>query len=795
MNKKWANALGLVDTPLFAQEQVPEGEHHLLLDNVRGSFGLSHCLAWNPDTPSWAWSSGVLHHVTITSDRVILNRWDRSESSHYTLESVTRKLSRFYDRIAYSQAEINKTVAMHAVDCFRRLRSMFGPDQQAGALSAFLLILGSMLKSHDAEIFDHADAVTSEFDLNVDAPDFLKRLTADFIGHFVSGFRRPALAAGHAIETIPSLVVRHAGAMVFQEAHFDLIQRGLSDIFGVPAPAAVSINTASGVHFTPPGLARALVEQALRSYGLLSPEITILDAACGSGSILHEALRTLRDSGYAGNVKVIGFDESIYAVEMTRFTLAALRRDWPDFKISDTRIEHRDSLDDHPWPTADIILMNPPFVSLRELTFHQKQLVSKILGKFARGRPDMSMAFVERGLQALAPKGVLGTLLPAGVLSMTYARDWRSHLLDEASISFLAVFSELGLFRLATVETGCVVLRKSPNDGSSLFRSLWVGEKKNATSEALRFLRRTTQDIFSGTASEGWTLDEASTATLRGSPTWRPRPGTLRRELEKIETYVPTTVRHLFDVKQGAIPAPRDAFMIDEPRWHLMLPDEQRWFRHVAENENIRDGQILPGLYIFYPRSKGLPPLDNEKSLAENLPTFSKHLMTFKAALKQRRGKHDRWWELGEDRKWLRSPTKKIVSSYFGQSGSFAFDSTGDHIIVQGYGWLPRWTVPHKLGVTINDIFNAYVVIFNSLFFTELLSEVCPTVGGGQLNLSKRYSERVRLPDLLGRIESTAAIDHVVRDLSFVGEQIARSGLAVAPRSKSEELVRSLYGI
>jgi adenine-specific DNA-methyltransferase len=799
MSKEWANSLGLAITPLFAREDaVPEGEHHLLLDGVRGSFGMS-CVPDlkrdGPNTSSWAWSSGVLHHVTVDPNYVVLNRWDRQGNSLYFLESVAKRLDRFYDLIAQGQAESNRTIAVHAVDSFRRLRSIFPEQEQPHALSAFLLILGAMVQSRDAEIFNQAGELTNEFGLDPQSPDFIRRLSPDFVSHFVSGFRRPAIAQGQAIETIPSLVVRHAGATVFQEAHFDLVNRGLSDIFGVPTPATVSLRTDSGVHFTPPGLARAIVEQALRAHGPLPDEITILDAACGSGSILHEALRTLHDSGYSGNVKVVGYDESVYAVEMTRFMLSALRQDWPDFHIASIEVECRDSLSDAPWHPANIILMNPPFVSLRDLSPHQKQLVSKTLGSFARGRPDLSMAFVERALEALVTNGVLGTLLPAGVLSMTYAQDWRRHLLDEASVTFLAVFGELGLFRLATVETGCVVMRKSPHDGQSFFRSLWVGEKKNATPEALRMLRRFSQQPLGGAESDTWTLDEALVQSLRDSPSWRPRPRALRRELEKIEARISTTVKSMFDVKQGALPAPRDAFIINESQWRKLPDEEKQWFRPVAENANIRAGQILPGSYIFYPRSKGLPVLNSEEALFKNLPEFSSHLAQYRQVLMKRPSKPEHWWELARDRKWLRAPSKKIVSSYFGQSGSFAFDKQGDRIVVQGYGWLPRWKVSHKLGINMNDIFNAYLAIFNSLFFTELLSEICPTVGGGQLNLSKRYSERVRLPDLLARIEASAEMDVAVRDLSFIGEKISTSGLAVAPRSKAEELVRLLYGL
>ena len=156
---------------------------------------------------------------------------------------------------------------------------------------------------------------------------------------------------------------------------------------------------------------------------------------------------TFDDVDYRCAVKVVGYDEFIYAVEMTKFMLSAFKYDRPEFRIADVQVKCRDLLSDEPWPSANIILMNSPFVSLRNLNPHQKQLVSKTLGNFARGRPDLSMAFVERALEALAPTGVSGTLLPAGVLSMTYAQDRRRHLLNEASVAFLAVFGELGLFQ------------------------------------------------------------------------------------------------------------------------------------------------------------------------------------------------------------------------------------------------------------------------------------------------------------------------------------------------------------
>jgi adenine-specific DNA-methyltransferase len=795
MNLELAIPLGLVETPLFAKG-APEGDHLLCLDGVNGSFGLSRVTAWEPDldTRSWAWSSGVLHHVTATPDQVVLTRWDHPDPVRYTLSSVTQRVDKFYERIAESHASTNQTIATHALDSFRRLRSSFSVDRQFDALSAFLLILAGMVESLDMSVLDRSEEIANQFDLDGGANTAVKNLSPELIRHFIAGFRRPLFAHTKRIETIPSLMVRHAGAMVFQEAHFELMQRGSSDMFGVPDAATLGHNSGSGVHFTPPGLARAIVEQALDAYGLLPDSVTILDAACGSGSILHEAIRTLHDRKYQGSVRIFGFDESRYAIEMTRFVLSAFRHDWPNFKIAEIVIHCRNSLNDEPWPAADFILMNPPFVSVRNLTPDQRINLTNVLGKYARGRPDLSMAFIERGLRGLAPNGVMGTLMPAGILSMTYAQEWRRHLLDEASISFLALFSELNLFRLATVETGCVVLRKTPDDGQSMYRSLWVSERKKATPEALRSLRRATQQLSANAETDNWTLDQVPSRLLRTAANWRPTPNAMKRDLEQIERNVTTTVNSFFEVKQGAIPAPREAFIIKAAQWkELSSNDERRWFRRVAENQNIRGGKLVPGPYIFYPRSEGLPPLNSEEDLDKHLPTFVLHLLNYKTALLKRPSKREHWWDLARDRTWLRAPSKKIISSYFGQAGSFAFDSDGDRIVVQGYGWISRW--PASLSVDADMVFNAYAAMFNSLFFNELLSEICPTIGGGQLNLSKRYSEKVPLPNLLARIESSSGMDSIVRELYFIGDIIEEKGLPAAPRAKLENLVRTLYGL
>ncbi|MDP2779278.1 class I SAM-dependent DNA methyltransferase [Devosia sp.] len=792
----WAAKLGLAPTPMFAQEAHREGDHFVFLDGVNGSFGFTGLpkLDRDPEPRNWAWSCGVLHHVCASDDEVLVHRWDRTEPVAFRRSAVDKQLDRFYEVLVQEQSSVSLTVTDHAVDAFRRLRSHFPEDRGEQALSVYLLLMSAMISGNDSDVFEKSEQLSQRFMLDARTPAYLAGLSADFVAHLFDGFRRPLFPRSLELVTIPSLLLRHAGAMVFQEAHLETLSTGRFDIFGVPDAASLKGSPANGVHYTPPGLARALAEQALHSYGPLGDEITILDPACGSSSILHELLRILRDRRYAGRIRLHGIDVSHNAVRMSRFFLAATCLDWPELKVVSFDIVQRDALDDQQWPASDITIMNPPFVSLRSLSDKQRDAVRSVLGEFDKGRPDMSMAFVERALSSVNSGGVVASLLPAGVLSMTQGKDWRDHLLDKATVSFIAGFGEVGLFRMATVEIGALVLKKADAGKDGVYNSLWVGEKRDATSQALRFLRRSNRLGVGGAEQERWSIDRLSIAELKASVDWRPRPRFLQRELSRFSGSSPSTVGDLFNVRQGALPAPRSAFMVGRDEFAELPEDERRWFRPVAENDNLRGGQILPGTFIFFSRTAGLPPIESEFDLERECPKFYRRLLTFKDQLKQRRGKAERWWELGEDRSWLREPALKIVTAYFGQAGSFAVDIERNHVVVQGYGWTPSWRTALPEGTSTVQVLHAYTAMLNTDVFQKILAEFCPVVGGGQFNLSRRYVTRVPLPDLIARAHQADGDDQVLRDLIAIGESIHRRGLPYSPRAQAEFLTRTLYG-
>ena len=355
------------------------------------------------------------------------------------------------------------------------------------------------------------------------------------------------------LRLVPSLAVRHAGSEIFQEAHFELLRAPSPNLFGHIGPATSRPITRGVAHFTPPALARSVVEQTLAQVPELATQgnLVVLDPACGSGAFLHEALRTLRRMGFSGSLRLVGLDVSAPAISMARLVLSTAAADWSPEGGCKLTLSTGDSLSAD-FPEADVVLMNPPFVSWEALTSGQREQVRTALGSEFRGRADYSMAFVTRALDALAPGGVLGTLLPASLLTLRMANRWRQSLLERADLRVVASLSDYSLFTYARVQIAAVVLTTDLSQTAVRNRITAVMSANDpmATSSALRALRRGYREERASSSS--WHLFTLSPKSLRSRPTWRLTPPSTERALTQLlDSGRVVRVTDVFAVRQG----------------------------------------------------------------------------------------------------------------------------------------------------------------------------------------------------------------------------------------------------
>lgn len=758
---RWAKLFGLALAPLFGDnETTVEGNHYVLLDGGYGSFAMSIAdqAIWKERTSaSWSWSSNLPHHVTVTENEVAVTRWDKLEPELLTKSSVESRIDAFYEYLSADRVRSSERVVDHMLMIFRRLRSVMADARidDSKCTDAYLALLSAAM--------DAAREGKPETPIRIsqvsEGAELLKALPPLAIESLVADLSTAALSR-LSLNLVPALAIRHAGGEIFQEAHFELLRAPQPDLFGYAGPAESRPVSRGGAHFTPPALARSIVEQVLARFDNLSArlQLTILDPACGSGAFLHEALRAIRRTKFKGKLTIIGRDTSGPAIAMAKFVLHNAASDWTPDGGCLIDVAQADSLVGS-LPSADIILMNPPFVAWSALSPIQRERMRDILGSSLHGRGDLSMAFVTQALKSLAPGGVLGTLFPASLLTLQAAEDWRTSLLDQANLRFIASIGDYGLFAYALVQVAAGIFQKKGGTGQDddSVTALVTANDAETTGNALRGLRREgprPNDL----TSDSWRLFQTSARILRGRPTWRltsPRTEIALQRLTDVGGAVP--LGDLFDVRQGVRTGLNAAFLLTDDDVQRLPRKERQWFRPAVMNEAINGGRIETKQRIFYPYTQDGLVITTEEQLFKSVPIYAERfLLRSKKKLEARasivRSRRSDWWGLSERRGWALDPQPRIVSKYFGGVGGFAFDQNAEFIVVQGFAWFPKWPSSEieagSSDLSVAETLTSYTALMNSRSFSKLLEIFSPHVAGGQFDLSPRYVNAMPIPNL-----------------------------------------------
>jgi adenine-specific DNA-methyltransferase len=797
----WSKRFGLAISPLFELQEVPDPtSHHVFLDGGQGTFALSVAKEeiWrDSQNAAWAWSSDIAHHVTVTPSKVAVVRWDDpTDPTVLTRTSVDKSLDEFYKFIAADRVKSTRTVVYHLLSLFRQIRSLGAganiPDSRASEL--FLFSLSRLIFE------DKLDSISpSVSGVGDDVPDLFDRLDKRGIETALAEVGR-STAASSVLQLHPALAIRHAGGLLFQEAHFEFLRAPSVDFFGhIGAPELNEIGR-GGAHFTPPALARILVEQALEQIPNIAgrPKLTVCDPACGSGVFLHEVLRALRRCGFSGELVLIGQDISPVAISMAKFVLNCAIRDWSPAGGIRLELGSIDSLEDKAMPKSDLIVMNPPFISWGSQSEKQRAQLIAIAGRAASSRGDLSMAFVIRALEALAPDGVLGAIFPASLLSQRSAEKWRERIADDFQIKFLASIGDYGLFTHALVQVACGVFKNGDGQQTEI-TGLVAANDPRATGDALRTIRKMGSLPPSiPVAEDQWSIFALSSKDLKQRNTWRLRAPEVDAALRKLEDALPS-LSDLFDVRQGVQTGHNPALLLSRQEWLALPKRERAFFRSATMTDSIKNGQIIKPYFLFFPHTAKGPLFLSEKELKSAVPDYyQKYLSPNKSRLAsrasiRRSGRSD-WWGLMEPRSWSFLKAPRIISKYFSGEGGFYADLGAEYLPSTGFAWLPKPPLnsTNDPAFPIEKLLIVYAALFNSATFGRLLQYYAPHVSGGQFDLSPRYVNDVPLPDFAGLV-SDPVRGRSIRRLADLAEA-KETNVSRLGADETESIFVGIYG-
>ena len=772
----WSKALGLIHVPLFSAEisKLQPGSHAVLLDGQMASFALS--VSEDPreleDKPtSWAWSADVNHAIVIDSKRaeLFVRRWDYPSVRRFKLPAKAEQTHEIMSIFRKDGLPKRSDVVVHVLRAFRQVRVALKDDAPGDSVLVFTALLVAAERVQERKV-DSAElracrTVEGVFKLleqsggiDTEFGGLRRDVQITALGDLVTHFLEPVPLTGCVLN--PSLLLRHAAGRLFQEANLILEREPVQQLhFSGMAPEKEPAGMLGrDVRFTPPALARALTEQSLTASNSEQPGadvITFFDPACGSGIFLVEAFREWQGRGASAKVRLVGFDISEVSCRITRFCLqrAIQEADLPP-KSATVDVQSRDALEND-WPKFDVLLMNPPFVPWNRMDRQERGTIETVLGDLNEGHSDKAMAFVWKAVTTLREGNAIGTIVPAPLLESRAALKWREALHNIADLRLLGKFEGFQYFVASLVEPAFFVLStKDRGADVSLLQTTVVVAGTGFEDESLRALRLDVSAVEGGADWDVYTDSQSMFAPSN----WMPRRRQQLMLREQLLSRGLTTIGQLFDVHQG-IRAGHKCFSISADAYHELPAKERKLFRPAATNATIREARLFKDEFIFYPYSEGGATIETEEQLYAVAKVFAKtHLAPVKPELEKRSGINpERWWLLTRERSWQHRQLPKLVSSYFGASGRFAFDRSGMFVVHQGQAWLWKQRSPdHASDEDANAWFVhtklpfAYVAILNSGWFERLLGLWCPRVSGGQFDLSNRFVDKIPMPDLSG---------------------------------------------
>lgn len=720
---------------------------------LNGSYG-NFCLktqATNDeeDYNSSSWSSNTKNFIVLKDNFAEIHNWKKNNIETVSIENIRDNTSKFYGYIASNSYKTESDIVPFVIDIFRQLRNLTQEKSDAIKTLNLLFILLISLEEDISRInFKQWGLV------EIDIPSGFDQYV-DIIKSGI-GKIRPRL----------DLIIRHSSGILFQEAQKEVLFFDPQlDLWGFHSKKLnAKKNLRSSLHYTPPYLARAIVENAIRVLDLSKPQLKIFDPACGSGEFLIEALKQLKEIGYSGNVKIIGWDSSATAVNTSNFLLNyEHKHNWP--QVMSFHIENVENSLGEKWDDDyDLILMNPPFTSWVEMDTDQREAVKDVLGS---GRPNQASAFFYKSIQSLNANGVIGCVIPSSLLVLDTYSKLRDNVYDLISINLIA---RLGLFVFedALTDTSLIIGCKPKANKKPLI--LWTKNEAGVSQTALRDLRKLQYSNSLKAVEQNYSIYSPVVFPI-AKKSWKVTSFEESELFKSIERFIfegsLVRVQDIFNVQQGIRTGNNNVFKITENEYFQLSEDEKKYFRAAIDNESIKDGEIVRNNYVWYPYNKNGILIHTEEKLKNVAPNFYQtKLAPFRNKLIDRCRKNEStWWELSEPRTWLRKKEPRLISTEFGGSDSFAFDKEGAFVIERGNAWIPKKEFKDI------DCYYFYLAIFSSPFFDSLLSVYSRELAGfGCYDLGKKYTGDIPIPDILS--ETTRNLI-AYRQLIEIGKELS----------------------
>ena len=673
---------------------------------------------------SLAWSSNTKNFVVLDHEKVNIYNWKKDREETITKKQVADNFDKFYKYLVKNSYKSEEDVVPFVIDIFKQFRNLTQEKTNAAeALNLLFVLLVGLEEDISSIDFDKWGLTDIEIPQNFDS----------YTDRFKKGFSN--------IKPELDLIIRHSSGILFQEAQKEvLFFDGQTDLWGTFSNKIDSNKRPySTTHYTPPYLARTIVENSIRELDSNKSLLKIFDPACGSSEFLIEVLKQLNENGYKGNIQIIGWDSSRIAINISNFRLHYEKRTIWKERLNFNIELVEDSLK-RAWSNDyDLILMNPPFVSWEQMDRDSREAVKEVLDFNFIGKPNQASAFFYKSIRALNENGVIGCVIPSSLLTLDAYQKLRNEIYDLISINLIGKLGNF-VFEDALTDASLIIGGK-PKQNTAPF-VLWTRNEKGIAQDALRNLRKMYYSQSFKVVDKYYSIYKPVSFPI-AKENWKPISFQENELFKTIERFVYerklARVQNIFNVQQGIRTGNNSAFKISQKEYDELPENEKAFFRPVVDNESVKNGEILKKNYVWYPYNEDGLVIKSEAQLTEFAHSFyGSNLNPNRNTLENRAGITE-WWTLTRPRNWQFAMKEKLVSTEFGKSDSFAFDKEGVFAVERGNAWLPKKEFKYS------DYY-FYLAFFSSPFFDKLLSIYSKQLLAGW-DLGKKYTKDIPIPN------------------------------------------------